>query len=69
MEFYLEVRANNCFCGKVCGECKEWFDCDEEVVYYKVIGEERILVCSDCFPKLIEELRNLVVGALVGVTS
>ena len=58
MEFYLEIRGNNCFCNEVCGECKQWFDCTEEVVYYKVADEERILICSSCFPKLTGELRD-----------
>ena len=65
-DYYLEVRSNNCFCHEVCGECKQWFDCTEEVVYYKVVDEERTVICPDCFPKLIEGLRNIVLEALFG---
>lgn len=64
--YYLEVRSNNCFCLEVCSECKQWFDAAEEVVYYKVVGKERTIVCPSCFPKLIERLRNLVLEVLGG---
>lgn len=66
MEFYLEVRENNCFCDEICGECKKWFDCAGEIIYYKVVGEKRTIVCPDCFPKLIEGLSTKVLRVIGG---
>lgn len=65
----LRVICNNCFCGEICSECKQWFECTDLIAFLKVDDEGNSnIICPSCFLKSQREMQDKQAIALFGAS-